>query len=112
MRRETPCSPAGLPLHASRVFDPEGRHVRSDIWCAGTWAEQQRHPYGDDSPRARAEARPAELLEGLPRLGYGGIAVRPFRPAEAWNDCPVTERYVLDLACVREPEPVDDEDWA
>jgi hypothetical protein len=32
---------------------------------------------------------------------------------EAWNDCPVTERYVLDLAYSREPEPVDDdEDWA
>jgi hypothetical protein len=29
---------------------------------------------------------------------------------EAWNNCPVTERYVLDLAYVREPEPVDDED--
>ncbi|MGW5249864.1 hypothetical protein ACWEQN_40010 [Streptomyces sp. NPDC004129] len=29
---------------------------------------------------------------------------------QAWNDCPVTERYVLDLAYTREPEPVDDED--
>ncbi|WP_235458906.1 hypothetical protein [Streptomyces olivochromogenes] len=31
---------------------------------------------------------------------------------EAWDNCPVTERYVLDLAYIREPEPVDDEDWA
>ncbi|MGV9242547.1 hypothetical protein [Streptomyces sp. NPDC003710] len=28
----------------------------------------------------------------------------------AWNNCPVTERYVLDLACIREPEPVDEDD--
>ncbi|PKT73299.1 hypothetical protein CW362_09165 [Streptomyces populi] len=32
---------------------------------------------------------------------------------EAWNNCPVAERYVLDLAHSREPEPVDDdEEWA
>ncbi|MFF7265469.1 hypothetical protein ACFZCL_35020 [Streptomyces sp. NPDC008159] len=30
--------------------------------------------------------------------------------AEAWNRCPVTERYVLDLAYSREPEVVDDDD--
>ncbi|GHH87231.1 hypothetical protein [Streptomyces capitiformicae] len=29
---------------------------------------------------------------------------------EAWNNCPVTERYVLDLAYIREPEPVDDDE--
>ncbi|MGW5611520.1 hypothetical protein ACWEWI_36770 [Streptomyces sp. NPDC003753] len=29
---------------------------------------------------------------------------------QAWNNCPVTERYVLDLAYIREPEPIDDED--
>ncbi|MDX2699253.1 hypothetical protein [Streptomyces ipomoeae] len=29
---------------------------------------------------------------------------------EAWNNCPVTERYVLDLAYIREPEPVDEDD--
>ncbi|MFG2311293.1 hypothetical protein ACGFS9_21885 [Streptomyces sp. NPDC048566] len=28
----------------------------------------------------------------------------------AWNTCPVTERYVLDVAYVREPEPVDEDD--
>ncbi|MEV3967154.1 hypothetical protein AB0K68_03250 [Streptomyces sp. NPDC050698] len=29
--------------------------------------------------------------------------------AEAWNNCPVTERYVLDLAYSRAPEPDDDD---
>ncbi|WP_209439036.1 hypothetical protein [Streptomyces durhamensis] len=29
---------------------------------------------------------------------------------EAWNNSPVTERYVLDLAYIREPEPIDDEE--
>ncbi|MGW2788096.1 hypothetical protein ACWC3X_44290 [Streptomyces populi] len=29
---------------------------------------------------------------------------------EAWNNCPITERYVLDLAYTREPEPIDDDD--
>ncbi|MGW5211471.1 hypothetical protein ACWEQO_09720 [Streptomyces sp. NPDC004051] len=29
---------------------------------------------------------------------------------QAWNNPPVTERYVLDLAYIREPEPVDEED--
>ncbi|KNE79299.1 hypothetical protein AB0B04_31785 [Streptomyces xinghaiensis] len=29
---------------------------------------------------------------------------------EAWKDAPVTERYVLDLAWEREPEPVDEDD--
>ncbi|MFJ8364598.1 hypothetical protein [Streptomyces sp. NPDC093984] len=29
---------------------------------------------------------------------------------QAWNNCPVTERYVLDLAYIREPEPIEDED--
>jgi hypothetical protein len=28
---------------------------------------------------------------------------------EAWNNCPVTERYVLDLAYIREPELVDED---
>ena len=30
--------------------------------------------------------------------------------AQAWNNCPVTERYVLDVAYIREPEPVDEDD--
>ncbi|GGV28691.1 hypothetical protein GCM10010260_81510 [Streptomyces filipinensis] len=29
---------------------------------------------------------------------------------EAWNSSPVTERYVLDLTYIREPEPIDDEE--
>ncbi|MGW2939749.1 hypothetical protein ACWDA7_50735 [Streptomyces sp. NPDC001156] len=29
---------------------------------------------------------------------------------QAWNNCPTTERYVLDLAYTREPEPTADED--
>ncbi|MEU0060624.1 hypothetical protein [Streptomyces sp. NPDC006334] len=29
---------------------------------------------------------------------------------QAWNNPPVTERYVLDLAYIREPEPVEDDD--
>ncbi|MFF4352505.1 hypothetical protein [Streptomyces sp. NPDC001530] len=29
---------------------------------------------------------------------------------EALNNCPITERYVLDLAYTREPEPADEED--
>ncbi|MFF4348950.1 hypothetical protein [Streptomyces sp. NPDC001530] len=31
------------------------------------------------------------------------------RLIEAWSNCPVTERYVLDLAYTREPEPVDED---
>lgn len=31
------------------------------------------------------------------------------RLRRAWEECPVQERYVLDLWYVREPEPVDDE---
>ncbi|MEV5200212.1 hypothetical protein [Streptomyces sp. NPDC053720] len=60
-------------------FDHEGRHIDSDIWYAGTQAEQQRHPAGDDSVVARAEARMATLLDGLPEREYGDIAIRPFR---------------------------------
>ncbi|MFD8048538.1 hypothetical protein ACF063_11230 [Streptomyces chartreusis] len=30
---------------------------------------------------------------------------------EAWTNCPVTERYVLDLAYIREPESIDDDDY-
>jgi hypothetical protein len=29
---------------------------------------------------------------------------------QAWNNCPVTERYVLDMAYIREPEPADEGD--
>ncbi|WP_405717361.1 hypothetical protein [Streptomyces sp. NBC_00046] len=60
-------------------FDHEGRHLGSDIRCAGTWAEQREHPHGDDSVTARAEAWMAALLDGLPEREYGDIAIRPFR---------------------------------
>ncbi|MFJ7043715.1 hypothetical protein ACIQVC_10000 [Streptomyces sp. NPDC101112] len=30
---------------------------------------------------------------------------------QAWNNCPVTERYVLDLAYSREPEVVDEDEF-
>ncbi|MFD5187636.1 hypothetical protein ACFWMU_05665 [Streptomyces sp. NPDC058357] len=60
-------------------FDHEGRHVDSDIRRAGTYAEQQRRPQGEDSVTARARARMAELLDGLPGRAYGDIAIRPFR---------------------------------
>ncbi|MEU6922803.1 hypothetical protein [Streptomyces sp. NPDC046631] len=60
-------------------FDHEGRHVDSDIRCAGTYAEQQRRPQGEDSVTARARSRMAELLDGLPGREYGDIAIRPFR---------------------------------
>ncbi|MFE7468905.1 hypothetical protein ACFU6R_33015 [Streptomyces sp. NPDC057499] len=60
-------------------FDHEGRHVDSDIRHIGTWAEQMRRPRGDGSVMARALARLADLLDGLPGRAYGDIAVRPFR---------------------------------
>ncbi|MFE6665244.1 hypothetical protein ACFVFH_17005 [Streptomyces sp. NPDC057697] len=60
-------------------FDHEGRHVGSDIRCAGTYAEQQRSPRGENSVTARARSRMTELLDGLPGRVYGDIAIRPFR---------------------------------
>ncbi|WP_326768391.1 hypothetical protein OG978_31230 [Streptomyces sp. NBC_01591] len=60
-------------------FDHEGRHIDSDIWCAGTYAEQQQRPHGNGSVMARAESRMAALLDGLPEREYGDIAIRPFR---------------------------------
>ncbi|MEU2182582.1 hypothetical protein [Streptomyces thermolilacinus] len=60
-------------------FDPDGRHMGSDIWSAGTYAEQLRRPHAEDSVSARARARLAELLDGLPGREYGDIAIRPFR---------------------------------
>ncbi|MFD7494072.1 hypothetical protein ACFV8T_16910 [Streptomyces sp. NPDC059832] len=60
-------------------FDHEGRHVDSDIRCAGTWAEQLQRPPGEDSVMARAQSRMTALLDGLPGREYGDIAIRPFR---------------------------------
>lgn len=61
------------------TFDAAGNYRDSDIWCAGTWAEQQRNPHGDDSVLTRARVRLATLLRSLPRRSYTDIAVRPFR---------------------------------
>ncbi|MFF4010686.1 hypothetical protein [Streptomyces sp. NPDC001717] len=61
------------------TFDHEGNHQASDIWSAGTWAEQMRRRYAPDSVVARAEARLDALLADLPDLAYGDIAIRPFR---------------------------------
>lgn len=61
------------------TFDPDGRYRDSEIWCAGTWAEQQRAPQSGDSPLARARARLATLLRSLPRRTYTDIAIRPFQ---------------------------------
>ncbi|MEV0490706.1 hypothetical protein [Streptomyces atratus] len=85
-------------------FDSEGRHIDSDIWCAGTWAEQQRHPYGNDSVPARAESRLAEMLDGLPQLEYGDIAIRPFQLA--------ADGVIFGLIPERHEEGEGEDDWA
>ncbi|MGW1894497.1 hypothetical protein ACWCP6_30275 [Streptomyces sp. NPDC002004] len=61
------------------TFDADGRHRDSEIWCAGTWADQQRNPHGDGSVLARAGTHLAKLLAGLPGLTYTDIAIRPFQ---------------------------------
>ncbi|MFG2697152.1 hypothetical protein [Kitasatospora sp. NPDC048407] len=61
------------------TFDHDGHHRESDIWCAGTWAEQMERPHGERSVVARAEARLAAALAGLAEREYGDIAIRPFR---------------------------------
>jgi formate hydrogenlyase regulatory protein HycA len=61
------------------TFDADGRYRDSDIWCAGTWAEQQRDPHGSESVLARARAHLATLLRSLPRRTYTDIAIRPFQ---------------------------------
>src|ERR1051325_10590107 len=48
------------------TFDAEGYYRASDIWCAGTWAAQQRAPHGEDSVLTRARVRLATLLRSLP----------------------------------------------
>ncbi|NNN33271.1 hypothetical protein HLK59_23505 [Streptomyces sp. S3(2020)] len=60
---------------ALHTFDAEGNHRDSRIWCAGTWAEQQR----DGAVLGRARAHLATLLRSLPRRTYTDIAVRPFQ---------------------------------
>ncbi|KAB1984189.1 hypothetical protein F8144_28470 [Streptomyces triticiradicis] len=85
-------------------FDPQERHIHSDIWCAGTWAEQQRHPHGNDSVRARATGRPTELLDGLPGLEYGDIAIRPFHLT--------VDGVLFGLVPERHAEGEGEDDWA
>ncbi|WP_406389640.1 hypothetical protein [Streptomyces sp. NBC_00887] len=85
-------------------FSSEGQHVHSDIWCAGTWAEQQRRPHGQDSVLARAETRLAELLDRLPRLEYGDIAIRPFHLT--------VDGVVFGLITERHEEGEGEDDWA
>jgi hypothetical protein len=84
------------------TFDAEGRYRNSDIWCAGTWAQQQSNPHGDDSVLHRARARLATLLRSLPRRSYTDIAIRPFQ---------LTYENVLFGLVIRKDEE-DDEDWA
>jgi formate hydrogenlyase regulatory protein HycA len=60
-------------------FDHGGHHQESDIWCAGTWAEQMKRPLDEDSVVARAEARLTANLAALAEREYCNIAIRPFR---------------------------------
>ncbi|WP_351236460.1 hypothetical protein [Streptomyces sp. NPDC002133] len=85
-------------------FDSEGQHIHSDIWCAGTWAEQQRRPHGNDSVLARGEKRLAELLDGLPQLKYGDIAIRPFQLT--------VDGVIFGLITERHEEGEGQDDWA
>lgn len=61
------------------TFDADGTHRDTEVWCAGTYAEQQIHPHGATSVQARAEAHLAKLLDALPGRTYADIAVRPFQ---------------------------------
>lgn len=61
------------------TFDAEGRYRDSEVWCAGTWADQQRTPAGEFSVLSRARVHLAKLLRSLPRRSYTDIAIRPFR---------------------------------
>lgn len=85
-------------------FDPEGRHVGSDIRCAGTWAEQRRGPHGDDSVLSRARSRLAALLEDLPQREYGDIAIRPFQV--------IVDGVTFGLIIERHEEGEGEDDWA
>ena len=61
------------------TFDAEGHYRDSEIWCAGTWAEQLHNPDGDGSVLLRARIHLAKLLRSLPRRSYTDIAIRPFQ---------------------------------
>jgi hypothetical protein len=60
-------------------FDPDGHHLDSDVWFAGTWAEKQQHSPDQDPVLARAESKMTGLLGSLPEIEYGDIAICPFR---------------------------------
>ncbi|MFD0899376.1 hypothetical protein [Actinomadura sediminis] len=85
-------------------FDFAGRHLESDVWCAGTWREQQRRPHSGTSVVARAEARMGELLDALPGREYADISVRPFRV--------VVDGVLFGLVIERHGEEEDEDDWA
>jgi formate hydrogenlyase regulatory protein HycA len=57
------------------TFDADGVHRDTEVWCGGTWADQQRDP----AVLGLAGAHLTKLLETLPSRAYGDIAVRPFR---------------------------------
>lgn len=61
------------------TFDSEGYYRDSEIWCAGTWAEQQGASHGEFSALSRARVHLAKLLRSLPRRSYTDIAIRPFQ---------------------------------
>ncbi|WP_181807317.1 hypothetical protein [Streptomyces shenzhenensis] len=61
------------------LFDAEGNYRDSQIWCAGSWAEQQLDPDGTESVLSRARAHLAGMLRSLPRRTYKDIAIRPFQ---------------------------------
>lgn len=85
-------------------FDFDGRHVDSDLWCAGSWREQEQRRGQPDSPLTRAEARMAELLRALPQRAHQNIGIRPFQ---------VTFDDVLfGLVIEQHGENEDEDDWA
>ncbi|MET7679266.1 hypothetical protein [Streptomyces sp. NPDC005423] len=87
------------------TFDSAGHHRDAQIWCAGTWSEQQRDPYGDQSVVGRARAHLTKLLSSLPGLSYTDIAVRPFQLT--YDN--VLFGLVVDKS---DAEDTEDDDWA
>ncbi|MFF2191402.1 hypothetical protein [Streptomyces sp. NPDC058157] len=90
---------------ALHTFDHDGHHQESDIWCAGTRAEQLKRPYDEHSVAARADARLTAVLDGLAEREYGDIAIRPFRLTFDGV------RFGLVTECHAEDEAGED-DWA